>query len=91
MLWQSLRSPGRQRRRWRRGNKRILDGFINAQAAEGDAAGLAITHPAAGAAVARNAVLRSRISEREFATAAAGADEAREQRRRHASVPHEDG
>ena len=39
------------------GHERILDGVIDAQAAEGNAAGLAIVHPATAAAVTRNVVV----------------------------------
>ena len=52
----------------------LLDGIIGAQAAKGNTPALAVIHPAAGAAVTWNAVLRSRISEREFAPAAAAAE-----------------
>jgi hypothetical protein len=38
--------------------KRFLNGVIDAQSAEGDAARFGIVHPAATAAVARNLVLR---------------------------------
>src|SRR6516225_3281827 len=38
------------------GEKRILDGVVDAQAAKGNAARLAIVHPAAAAAIARNIV-----------------------------------
>ena len=42
--------------------KRILNGVIDPQTAKGNATRLAIVHPAAAAAVARDIVLRARIA-----------------------------
>src|SRR5512139_8162 len=49
----------------------VLNGVVNPQSAEGNAARLAIVHPAAGAAVARNVVLCPRVAERQFTSASA--------------------
>src|SRR5262245_27054486 len=59
------------------GEKHILDGVVDAQAARSNAARLAIVHPAAAAAVARNIVPCTRVAERQLPTAAAAADEPR--------------
>src|SRR5262249_36148120 len=49
----------------------FLDGIIDAQPSEGDAAGFTIVQPAAAAAVARDIMLRARVTKRQLATAAA--------------------
>src|ERR1700730_6388275 len=59
------------------GEKRILDGVVDAQAAKGNAARLAIVHPAAAAAGAWDIVPCARVTERQLPTAAAAADEPR--------------
>src|SRR5215472_14324549 len=59
------------------GEKRILDGVVDAQPAKGNAARLAIVHPAAAAAVAWNIVAYAGVAERQLSTAAAAADEPR--------------
>ena len=46
------------------GEKRILNGVIDPQTAKGNTTRLAIVHPAAGAAVARNIVVRARVAKR---------------------------
>src|SRR3954452_2426909 len=71
------RDGGRNGARADDGEKRILDGVVDAQAAKGNAARLAIVHPAAAAAVAWNIVPCARVAERQLATAAAAADEPR--------------
>src|SRR6266436_5455467 len=55
------------------------NGVIDPQTAKGNATRLAIVHPAAAAAVARDIVLRARIAKRQLAPAAAAAEKARQQ------------
>src|SRR5258708_37348534 len=52
------------------GEKCILNGVVDAQTAEGDAARLGVVHPTAAATVARNMMLYARVSERQLAPAA---------------------
>src|SRR5262249_13524807 len=59
------------------GEQRTLDGVVDAQTAKGNAARLAIVHPAAAAAIARNIVPCAGVAERQLSTAAAAADEPR--------------
>jgi hypothetical protein len=61
------------------GEKRFLNGVIDPQAAKGNATRLAIVHPAAVAAVARDVVLRARVAKRQLAPAAAATKQARQQ------------
>ena len=61
------------------GEERFLDGVIDAQAAKGDAARLAVVQPAAAATVARDMMLGARVAQRQLASAAAAADQAGEQ------------
>src|SRR6516165_7459644 len=61
------------------GEKRILNGVIDPQTAKGNTTRLAIVHPAAAAAVARDIVFRARVAKRQLATAAAAAEKARQQ------------
>ena len=58
----------------------FLDCIIDAQSAKGDAVRPTIVHPGAAAAVARDAMLRARVSERQLASAAIAADQAGQQR-----------
>lgn len=53
------------------GEKRFLDGVIDPQTAKGDATRLAIIHPAAAAAIARDVMLGARVPKRQLAPAAA--------------------
>src|SRR5215510_9513790 len=57
--------------------KGTLNGVIHPQPAKSDATRLAIVHPAAGAAVARDVMLRSRVAEGQFTPASATAEQAR--------------
>src|SRR6516162_8534655 len=61
------------------GEKGTLNGVIHPQPAKSDATRLAIVHPAAGAAVARDVMLRSRVAEGQFTPASATAEQARQQ------------
>ena len=61
------------------GEKRFLNGVIDPQAAKGNATRLAIVHPAAAAAVARDVMLRARVAKRQLAPAAAATKQARQQ------------
>ena len=49
--------------------KRFLNGVIDPQTAKGDTTRLAIVHPAAAAAVARDVMLRARVAKRQLAPA----------------------
>src|SRR5215510_15033423 len=55
--------------------KGTLNGVIHPQPAKSDATRLAIVHPAAGAAVARDVMLRSRVAEGQFTPAHRRADD----------------
>src|SRR5262249_40264518 len=59
--------------------KGTLNGVIHPQPAKRDATRLAIVHPAAGATVARDMMLRSRVAEGQFTPASATAEQARQQ------------
>src|SRR5262245_45231803 len=59
--------------------KGTLNGVIHPQPAKSDATQLAIVHPAAGAAVARDVMLRSRVAKGQFTPASATAEQARQQ------------
>src|SRR3954452_14012628 len=59
--------------------QRFLNGIVDAQAAEGDAARLSVVHPAAGAAIARDLMLHAAVAERQLAAAAPAADQADKQ------------
>src|SRR4029077_5278681 len=61
------------------GEKRFLNGVIDPQTAKGNATRLAIVHPTAAAAVARDVMLRARVAKRQLAPAAAAAEQARQQ------------
>lgn len=61
--------------------QRLLDRIVDAQSAEGDAVGAAVVHPGTAAAVARNAVLRAGVAERQLAPAAPATDWRRRSRR----------
>jgi hypothetical protein len=61
------------------GEKRFLNGVIDPQTTKGDATRLAIVHPAAAAAVARDVMLRARVAKRQLAPTAAAAEQARQQ------------
>src|SRR5262249_51520974 len=58
--------------------KGTLNGVIHPQPAKSDATRLAIVHPAAGATVARDVMLRSRVAEGQFTPASAAAEQARQ-------------
>ena len=57
-----------------------LDGVINPQAAEGDAASFAMIEPASGTTVARNIMLCAGVANCQLAPAAAAADKSRQKR-----------
>src|SRR5262249_21127978 len=59
--------------------KRTLNGVIHPQPAKSDTTRLAIVHPTAGAAVARDVMLRSRVAEGQFTPASATAEQASQQ------------
>ena len=59
--------------------KDTLNGVIHPQPAKRDAMRLAIVHPAAGATLARDVMLRSRVAEGQFTPASATAQQARQQ------------
>src|SRR5262245_421338 len=59
--------------------KGTLNGVIHPQPAKSDATRLAIVHPTAGAAVARDVMLRSRVAEGQFTPASATTEQAGQQ------------
>ena len=61
------------------GEKRFLNGVIDPQTAKGNATRLAIVHPAAAAAVARDVMLRARVAKRQLAPASAATKQASQQ------------
>src|SRR5262249_60303965 len=73
---------GTGRRNSARANDRekgTLNDVIHPQPAKRDATRLAIVHPAAGATVARDVMLRSRVAESQFTPASATAEQAGQQ------------
>src|SRR5438445_11410294 len=75
-----LGSNGRRNSAWANDREKgTLNGVIHPQPAKRDATRLAIVHPAAGAAVARDVMLRSRVAEGQFTPASATAEQARQQ------------
>ena len=82
---------GRDGARAHHGEKRILNGVIDPQTAKGDATRLAIVHPATAAAVARDAMLGTRVPKRQLASTAATAEQARRAKRRRAWARRDDG
>src|SRR5580692_7521142 len=52
----------------------FFDRIVDAQSTKGDAVRPTIVHPGAAAAVARDAMLRARVSERQLTSAAIAAD-----------------
>ena len=69
------------------GEKCFLNGVIDPQAAKGNATRLAIVHPAAAAAVARDVMLRARVAKR----ARSGGNEAGPPAKRRRAWAHRDG